>query len=97
MQSFNKIWIQKRFPQAVCFITFVREEERATQFGVFRSNRKKFVKFTGLHIDTFFPKIIHLHIFNFKILIDIKNYVHTPQANFYVPYKDKLLNNLVKK
>ena len=64
------------------FITFVREEERALQFGIFRSNRKKYVKLTVCHVDNFFPETIHLQIRNPKILIDIENYVHTQQTNF---------------
>jgi hypothetical protein len=85
---------KKHIPQAVHFITFVREEERASQFGIFRSNRKKYVRLTVRHIDNFFPERIHLQIFNPKILTGIKNYVHTQQTNVYVPYKDKLLNTL---
>jgi hypothetical protein len=80
----------------VHFITFVREEERASQFSIFRSNRKKYVRLTVRHIDIFLPETIDLQICNPKILVDIKIYVHTQETNFYVPYKDKLLNALTK-
>lgn len=74
VQSVNKIWTQKHFPQAAHFITFIREEERASQFGIFRSNRKKYVRLTVRHIDNFFPETIHLQICNLKILTDIDRY-----------------------
>jgi len=85
VRSVNKLWIQKHLPRAVHFITFVSEEERASQFGIFRSNRKKYVRLTVRHIDNFFPETIHFQIWNPKILIDIKNYVQTQQRKFYVP------------
>ena len=54
------------------------------------------MRLTVRHIDIFLPETIDLQICNSKILVDIKNYVHTQQTNFYVPYKDKLLNTLIK-